>query len=99
MSVSFSQLLPEITACLNEMKINCKEEKWEEFYKNDEKRQKIMNQLKAVKTTSYKDNIDSIKNVVKLNEEVINLVESNKENIEKALLTIKRNKKKTSFYQ
>jgi len=58
-----------------------------------------MDQLKRTEATSNKDDITSIQEVMKLNEEVISFVESNKENAEKSLLTIKRNKKKTSLYQ
>jgi len=81
------------------MKINLQEDQWDKFYESDIKRKKIMAALHTLKPEKTKECIDTLKTIMELNKDIIEISKINKEKTGTSLIDIKRNIKKTSFYQ
>jgi hypothetical protein len=99
MQKNYSDHLSSLCFYLKEMKKNCQEYNWESLTKNEKEREKIMKELKLLQPDDSIESIKLTKKVIQLNKEVMDIANENKDESEKALLEIKRNLKKTNFYQ
>jgi flagellar motility protein MotE (MotC chaperone) len=95
MKNSYTELL-ELT---KKMLTHGQQDEWEALADCEKEREKIIGEITEKPLAENAADSELLKEIIGLNEEVLVLSKANQEQYSQALLALKRNSKKTSFYQ